>query len=106
MAKKYYTLAVRWSATDAWSPEFGDYSRTVVKDEQADMRDGSNPPHASKIISSGDTQAEINAAIAALNGAAAPARYSAVAVQRQIDRDPRIGPKEARAIHALLKGRH
>ena len=31
-------------------------------------------------------------------------RYSKEAVQREIDRDPRISKREARAIHALLKG--
>jgi hypothetical protein len=32
-------------------------------------------------------------------------RYSAEAVQREIDKDRRIGPVEARLIHALLRGR-
>lgn len=32
-------------------------------------------------------------------------RYSAKAVQREIDRDRRIKPAEARLIHALLRGR-
>lgn len=33
------------------------------------------------------------------------AQYNREAVQREIDRDKRIGRKEARLIHALLKGR-
>ena len=32
-------------------------------------------------------------------------RYSAEAVQREIAKDPRIKPNEARLIHALLRGR-
>jgi hypothetical protein len=32
-------------------------------------------------------------------------RYSAEAVQREIDKDKRIGKAEARLIHALLRGR-
>lgn len=32
-------------------------------------------------------------------------RYCAAAVQREIDRDKRIKPREARLIHALLRGR-
>jgi len=31
-------------------------------------------------------------------------RYSAEAVQREIDRDKRIGKREAKRIHALLRG--
>ena len=30
----------------------------------------------------------------------------AKAIQKEIDKDKSIGPKEARLIHALLKGRH
>ena len=32
-------------------------------------------------------------------------RYSPVAVQREIDKDKRIKPAEAKLIHALLRGR-
>ncbi len=32
-------------------------------------------------------------------------RYSPEAVQREIDRDKRISPSEAKLIHALLRGR-
>jgi hypothetical protein len=31
--------------------------------------------------------------------------YNADAIQEAIDRDPAIGPAEAKAIHALLRGR-
>ncbi len=34
-----------------------------------------------------------------------PVKYNAEAVQKQINKDPRIKGKEAKAIHALLKGR-
>jgi hypothetical protein len=33
-------------------------------------------------------------------------KYNAEAVNKEIAKDPRIKGKEARAIHALLKGRH
>ena len=33
------------------------------------------------------------------------ATYNADAIQAAIDRDPAIGPAEAKAIHALLRGR-
>ncbi len=36
----------------------------------------------------------------------APHRYDAVAVEKMIAQDPRIKGKEAKMIHALLKGRH
>ena len=32
-------------------------------------------------------------------------QYNAEAIQEAIDRDPAIGPAEAKAIHALLRGR-
>jgi hypothetical protein len=34
------------------------------------------------------------------------ATYNKKAVQKAIDADPRIGRREAKAIHRLLKGRH
>jgi hypothetical protein len=39
------------------------------------------------------------------NAPEAEGRYSADAVQREIAKDRRIKPKEARLIHALLRGR-
>lgn len=65
----YYTLAVRDG--DTWSPQFGDYSRSTVKDELDDWVDSGNfTRKRCKIVTSGDTQAEINAAIAKLNAGA------------------------------------
>ena len=70
MARKYYTLAVREGSVVApWVPQFGDYSKEVVEQERLDWRDGS-PGYKAKdlrVIVSGDTQAEISAAIAKLN---------------------------------------
>lgn len=65
MSRKYYTLATR---TDGrWGPEFGDYSRSVVVQEKADSYADQFKGKDMKIIVSGDTQLEINQAIATLN---------------------------------------
>lgn len=63
---KYFTLLTRQSATEAWSIHFGDYDREVVADEQADVKD-SDETIKTKIISSKDDQASINAAFAKAN---------------------------------------
>ena len=51
------------------------------------------------------TAQECRAFLGDVTERAAP-RYSREAVQREILKDPRIGAAEAKAIHALLKGRH
>lgn len=66
MTRTYYTLAVREDGT--WTPQFGDYSRKVVQDEMLDYRDHDHKAKNLRIVTSGDTQAEINAATSALNG--------------------------------------
>lgn len=64
MGRSYYTLAVREHGV--WAPQFGDYDREAVREEleyyaerikRADL----------KIVQSGDTPGEINAAVRALN---------------------------------------
>ena len=68
MARKYYTLVS--FQDERWSIEFGDYSRNVVAEEKAGMLDDYGSVWKSselKIIVSGDTQAEINEAVAKLN---------------------------------------
>ena len=62
MSQPYYTLAVR--VNGKWGPEFGDYDRETVKDE---MEDCENEWCDMKVIRSGDTQKEIDAAIDYLN---------------------------------------
>jgi hypothetical protein len=64
--KNYYTLAVRDAGL--WSPQFGDYHRSVVVEERTYMVDSEECTDCDcKIVRSGDAQADIDAAIAALN---------------------------------------
>jgi hypothetical protein len=64
--RPYYTLAVRYDGR--WSCEFGDYARDVVEQELQDVRDNSGIRKADlKIITTGSSQAAIDAAITALN---------------------------------------
>lgn len=62
--KSYYTLLILEAGK--WSIHFGDYDKEVVEDEKADCKD-SDPKAKMKIIRTGDTQAEINEAVATLN---------------------------------------
>lgn len=67
MTKAYYTLVSRNSAASRWCIEFGDYDRNTVKEEQQDLKDDGHSMSNLMIIKSGDTQSEIDAAVAALN---------------------------------------
>lgn len=64
--KKYYTLLIRHSKNDPWAIDFGDYSRSVVEEERQ-MNDDWRPCPQQKIIRTGDTQQEIDAAVRKLN---------------------------------------
>lgn len=74
MAKKsrtYYTLLVRSMESGwRWSPEFGDWSRDVVKSEADDLHEGYKAIKRKdmKIITTGSEVTAINAAVAKLNG--------------------------------------
>jgi hypothetical protein len=61
----YYTLAVREDGV--WGPQFGDYDRETVVDEKIDYQDHGYSVRDLKIIRTGDTQADIDARIAAMN---------------------------------------
>jgi hypothetical protein len=63
--KKYYTLVTNEDGA-GWAPQFGDYDREVVEAEVEDSYDDI-PRRYVKIIRTGDSQAEIDAAIAKLN---------------------------------------
>lgn len=66
----YFTLAER-QPDGAWAPQFGDYDKDVVAQERADMLySGAGRIRAKdlRIVRSGAWQADINAAIAKLNG--------------------------------------
>ena len=60
----YYTLAVQFDKGDSFSVQFGDYDREVVVQE---IEDSYADAHKVRIVRSGDTTAEINAAVAKLN---------------------------------------
>ncbi len=64
MAKRYYTLLALYDT--GWGVEFGDYDCEVVEQERADSWDQHEDP-ATKIIRTGDAQADIDAAVATLN---------------------------------------
>ena len=66
--KPYYTLAIKEDGK--WMPEFGAYSRETVKDECYEYwQCGRYHPRHLKIIKSGESQQDIEAAIAKLNQA-------------------------------------
>jgi hypothetical protein len=70
MTKKprtYYSLLSRAPDDTKWSIEFGDYKRSVVKQERDDMKDGHYCDHAFKIIETTDEQSSIDAAVFNLN---------------------------------------
>lgn len=64
--RKYYVLA-HWNvATSEWGVEFGDYDRSVVSWEREDyLQSGNYRAKFLHIVCCGDTQAAINAALAA-----------------------------------------
>ncbi|PDT45336.1 hypothetical protein CO661_24030 [Sinorhizobium fredii] len=66
--RKYYTLvSIDGSPGCKWAIEFGDYNCTTVEDERDDFLDRGWKRRELKIITTGDTQAEIDAAVAELN---------------------------------------
>lgn len=69
--RTYYTLCL-WE-DDQWTPQFGDYSRKVVRDELEDYRYTLDYRRDQlRIVSSGDEQSDIDAAVAQLNADAQP----------------------------------
>jgi hypothetical protein len=72
MAKKYFTLVVK-EPNGPWSPQFGDYERDTVVEEMADYKQhvgqGCSFEKGTKfkIVTTGETQAAIEAAVAKLN---------------------------------------
>lgn len=62
MARKYHVLMVREDGQ--WALDFGDYDKSVVKDELQDKRDHFIKAKDLHILTvDGDTQAEIDAAV-------------------------------------------
>ncbi len=66
MKTKYYSLIVCHKSEGVWSVQFGDYDREVVEDEVEDEWKGV-PGVRTRIITTGPTQAEVDAAVAKLN---------------------------------------
>lgn len=64
--KPYFTLLVREDG-EPWGIHFGDYDREVVEQERVDGLDCYHKRNMT-IIKTGERQAEIDAAVAALNG--------------------------------------
>ena len=69
MTRTYYTLLTRLSRTSPWGVEFGDYSLTEVEFEAAELRytSGERGSNLRILITTDDTQASIDAAVATLN---------------------------------------
>lgn len=65
-SKSYYSLLTAHDDDGVWHVQFGDYDRDVVKNELEDEWKGV-PKVKTKIICTGDSQAEIDAAVAKLN---------------------------------------
>lgn len=69
MSKLYYTLIERDSLTEPWTPQFGDYDRSVVKMERRDRHESYPFPKLTNmmVICTYDNQGAIDAHIAMLN---------------------------------------
>jgi hypothetical protein len=67
MTRTYYTLLTRDNAAAPWQIAFGDYSRNVVEMERADMVRHHETRGNLRIIATGETQPEIDAAVLKLN---------------------------------------
>jgi hypothetical protein len=59
--RNYYTLLVK--RDNLWSPQFGDYDKEVVKDEEYDCYD----TEKTRIICTKDDQVSIDAAVKVIN---------------------------------------
>jgi hypothetical protein len=71
--RKYYTLLER-TPGELWAPQFGDYEREVVEQEQRDMKDSGSFTKGTKflIIETGTRQYQVSDAIRLLNDELAP----------------------------------
>lgn len=65
--RTYYTLVLRDDGDGQWRAEFGDYSRATVQAKMEDYTQHAYLKKNAKIISSGDAQHDIEAAVAVLN---------------------------------------
>jgi hypothetical protein len=65
--RKYFTLAIKEDGV--WAPQFGDYDRECVEQERVDTY-AEHKKANWRILATSGHQRDINAAVAALNGAA------------------------------------
>jgi hypothetical protein len=63
--KSYYSLLILQDGK--WCIHFGDYDRQVVEDEKQDFQESYGAACKMKIISTGDSQPDIDAKVAELN---------------------------------------
>lgn len=67
MSRRYYTLCTIES-DGKWHPQFGDYDRETVLDEQAEyINAGWKRTYETHVIATGDSQEAINKRIAEMN---------------------------------------
>lgn len=66
--RTYYTLVEREEPGTPWFIQFGDYDRETVEAERAEFIDKGFRAKNLKILRSGDRQADVEAAVARLNG--------------------------------------
>lgn len=65
-SRKYHSLISR-TPNEKWALEFGDYSKDVVLAERDDMKTSADKGTQFRVITTGDKQAEISAAVEKLN---------------------------------------
>ena len=65
--KPYYTLIVRWTIDDLWTPQFGDFDREVVEQEIEDSYNADDCYMSNIIQTFDEDQACIDDAIAEIN---------------------------------------
>lgn len=66
MSNSYFSL-LTLEDDFQWYIQFGDYDREVVEDEYQEYRDNGHKAKRLKIIATGSSQDEINAAVRELN---------------------------------------
>jgi hypothetical protein len=68
--RPYYTVIEKLAGAREWTPQYGSYDKEDCRQEvECYASICTNPLHSWKLISSGDTQAEINQAVQAVNRA-------------------------------------
>lgn len=97
MARKYYTLCER-TPGQLWAPQFGDYSKAVVVQERADMKDSGSFIKGTEftIITTSGSQQMISEAVAQLN---ADPKLQAKLLK---ENDKKLDPKQLAMMASIL----